>query len=73
MLIDCGLTREEAWQAATSSAADILGYGDSLGRIQEGFTADAILFNADPYQSPSAKDLQRSIVSVIKGGAVFGR
>ncbi|MFC3749468.1 amidohydrolase family protein [Paenibacillus sp. GCM10012306] len=69
VLIDCGLTREEAWQAATSSAADILGYGDSLGRVQEGFTADAILFNADPYQASSAADLQRSIVSVIKGAA----
>ncbi|MFF2483896.1 amidohydrolase family protein [Paenibacillus sp. NPDC058071] len=67
-LIDCGLTRAEAWHAATAAAADILGYGDSLGRIAEGFIADAIIFDGDPYQAENAKALQESIVSVIKGG-----
>ncbi|TVX94871.1 amidohydrolase family protein [Cohnella terricola] len=67
-LIDCGLTRAEAWQAATSAAADILGYGDSIGRIAEGFAADAIIFAADPYQAENARALQESIVTVMKGG-----
>lgn len=68
-LINCGLTRKEAWQAATATAAELLGYGDSLGRIAEGFVADAVIFNADPYQAENAKVLKDSIVSVIKGGA----
>lgn len=71
-LIDCGLTRKEAWQSATESAAEILGYGDKLGRIEEGFTADAIIFNADPYQTQNAKALRQSIVSVIKGEVETG-
>ncbi|MFK4471580.1 imidazolonepropionase-like amidohydrolase [Paenibacillus sp. RC73] len=66
-LIDCGLTRKEAWQAATEFAAEILGYGDRLGRIKENYTADTILFNADPYKSQNAKALRESIVSVIQG------
>lgn len=68
-LIDCGLTRKEAWQAATESAAEVLGYGNSLGRIEENFTADAIIFDADPYKSKNAKALQESIVTVITGAA----
>lgn len=66
-LIDCGLTRKEAWQAATEFAAEVLGYGNSLGRIEENFTADAIIFDADPYKSQNAKALQESIVTVITG------
>lgn len=66
-LIDCGLTRKEAWQAATEFAAEVLGYGNSLGRIEENFTADAIIFDADPYKSQNAKALQESIVTVVTG------
>ncbi|WP_058304561.1 amidohydrolase family protein [Gorillibacterium timonense] len=66
-LIDFGLTREEAWSSATDTAADILGLGDKLGRIRAGYTADAILFNADPYRAKNADDLHQSIVSVITG------
>jgi len=68
-LIDCGLTAAEAWQAATATAADILGYGDSLGRIEEGYTADAIVWDADPYEAREVETLRKSIVSVIKDGA----
>ncbi|GGH38552.1 amidohydrolase family protein [Paenibacillus segetis] len=66
-LIDCGLTRKEAWQAATETAAEILGYGNSLGRIEENFIADAVIFDADPLKSQDAQALQNSIVSVIRG------
>ncbi|MEO3946269.1 amidohydrolase family protein [Gorillibacterium sp. CAU 1737] len=66
-LINCGLTREEAWRAATEVAADILGHGDQLGRIRPGYTADAILFNADPHQAKNEEELRSSIVSVITG------
>jgi hypothetical protein len=36
-----------------------------LGRIAEGFTADAVLFNADPYKVQDATVLRKSIRSVI--------
>ncbi|EHS57582.1 amidohydrolase family protein [Paenibacillus sp. Aloe-11] len=66
-LMDYGLTRIEAWQAATENAADILGSGNELGHIAEGYIADAIIFDADPYQAQNAAALQKSIVSVITG------
>jgi imidazolonepropionase-like amidohydrolase len=66
-LIDYGLTRKEAWQSATKSAADILGNGNELGQIAEGFIADAVIFNVDPYQAYNAEILRNSIVSVITG------
>ncbi len=64
-LIDCGLTRAEAWQSATQSAAEILGSGNELGQIAEGYLADAILFDADPYQAQNPSELRKNIVSVI--------
>lgn len=66
-LMDYGLTRAEAWQSATDNAAEILGSGNELGRIAEGYIADAIIFNADPYQATNADQLRASIVSVITG------
>jgi imidazolonepropionase-like amidohydrolase len=66
-LIDYGLTRREAWQSATKSAADILGSGNELGQIAEGFIADAVVFNVDPYQAYNAEIIRNSIVSVITG------
>ena len=66
-LMDCGLTRKEAWRSATESAAEILGYGGELGNIKAGFTSDAIIFKADPYKTANAKELKESIVSVITG------
>ena len=68
-LLDYGLTREEAWQAATTTAAEILGSGHELGQIAEGYLADAIIFDADPYQAANAAQLRKSIVSVITGAA----
>lgn len=68
-LMDCGLTRREAWQAATTTASEILGFGETLGSIQNGSTADAVIYSRDPYEVPDAKELRKSIVSVIKGTA----
>ncbi|OKP77589.1 amidohydrolase [Paenibacillus helianthi] len=66
-LIDYGLSRTEAWKSATESAAGILGSGNELGRIAEGYIADAIIYNANPYQAQNAEQLRKSIVSVITG------
>ncbi|WP_019911020.1 amidohydrolase family protein [Paenibacillus sp. HW567] len=69
-LMEYGLTRTEAWQSATGNAAEILGSGNELGRIAEGYIADAIIFNADPYQASNAEQLRTSIVSVITGADI---
>lgn len=66
-LLDYGLTRAEAWHSATAGAAAILGRGHELGRIAEGYLADAVIWDADPFQAPDADVLRKSIVSVITG------
>lgn len=66
-LQEYGLTRAEAWQAATVNAAGILGSAQELGQIAEGYLTDAIIFDADPYQVANADLLRKSIVSVITG------
>ncbi len=43
-----GLPREAALRAITAEAADILGVGDRIGRIEAGLDADLVLFADDP-------------------------
>lgn len=66
-LFDYGLSRAEAWKSATQDAAEILGSGHELGRIAEGYIADAVIYAADPYQAQNAGQLRKSIISVVTG------
>ncbi|MEK3835754.1 amidohydrolase family protein [Paenibacillus sp. FSL R7-0128] len=66
-LLDYGLSRAEVWRSATEDAAAILGSGHELGRIAEGYIADAVIYAADPYQAKNADQLRTSIVTVITG------
>jgi len=67
VLMDYGLTREEVWRSATEIGADILGLGDKLGRIKQGYTADTVIFHADPYEAPNTDALIKSITAVVVG------
>lgn len=64
-LIGYGLSRAAAWRSATEDAAVILGKGHELGRIAEGYLADAVIYTADPYQARNADELRGSIAAVI--------
>lgn len=70
-LVDCGLTRMEAWQAATVVGRQILTSGKSGEVIRTGGPADAVLYNADPLTVPNAEALRNSMLAVIKGTAQF--
>lgn len=63
-LCEYGLTREEAWQSATSGAARILD-AEQLGKIAEGMLADAVVFRQDPYRVQDSLQLRDSITMVI--------
>jgi imidazolonepropionase-like amidohydrolase len=47
-LVDLGLTPLEALRAATTTAADLLGLGDTVGQVKAGFEADLILVESNP-------------------------
>jgi imidazolonepropionase-like amidohydrolase len=43
LMTGCGMTPAQSLVASTSSAADLLGLGDELGRLAEGYRADLVL------------------------------
>jgi len=53
LMVAYGMTAPDALRAATAVAADVLGLGDSLGRIDSGFIADLIAVNGNPLRDPS--------------------
>ena len=46
-----GMTPAQALHAATQTNAEILGWGDVTGRVQEGFDADLVVVDANPLES----------------------
>ena len=67
-MVKWGLTPMQAIQAATVNAADLLGWGDKVGRIVPGLFADLIAVDNDPLQDISALEHTRF---VMKGGRVY--
>jgi imidazolonepropionase-like amidohydrolase len=63
-----GLTNAEALMSATSWAADAMGTGDQLGRIEPGMLADIIIVDGDPLSR--IEDILR-VEQVISAGRVF--
>ena len=43
LMVGCGMTPTQSLAATTSSAADLLGLGQELGRLAEGYRADLVL------------------------------
>jgi imidazolonepropionase-like amidohydrolase len=53
MAVRDGLPRQTALEAITSAPADILGFGDRVGRIAVGYDADLVLWDGDPLDASS--------------------
>lgn len=67
-MVDWGMTPMQAIQCATTSAADLMGWGDRIGRIAPGYYADIVAVAGDPTQD--VVTLQH-MDFVMKGGEVF--
>ncbi|MFZ1973969.1 MAG: amidohydrolase family protein [Candidatus Acidiferrales bacterium] len=67
-MVKYGMTPMQAIQAATSSAADLLGHSDMLGSIKPGKYADVIGVAGDPLQDVRALE---TVSFVMKGGKVY--
>ena len=65
LLNDCGLTPMQVIMAATRGAARVIGQGESLGTLEAGKLADAIVVEGDPL-----RDINhiRRLVTVVKNG-----
>jgi imidazolonepropionase-like amidohydrolase len=64
--VKAGLTPAQALAAATTTAADLLGRADRLGRIAPGYTADLVAVEGDPLEKIEA--LFTGVRLVIKDG-----
>jgi imidazolonepropionase-like amidohydrolase len=58
----------QAIKAATVSGAEIMGWGDRLGRLQPGYDADLIAVDSDPLADISALE---HVAFVMKDGVVY--
>ena len=67
-MVKYGMTAMQAIQAATSSAADLLGHASELGSIKPGKYADLIAVSGDPLKDIS---LLENVEFVMKGGKVY--
>jgi imidazolonepropionase-like amidohydrolase len=64
------LTPLEAITAATLNGARAIGIEQTHGSIEPGKVADVVVLAADPTRDIAAL---RNVVSVIKGGKIYGR
>jgi imidazolonepropionase-like amidohydrolase len=67
-MVKWGLTPMQAIQAATSNAAELLGWRDQVGRVAPGLYADLIAVDNDPLKDIAALEHVRF---VMKGGRVY--
>src|SRR6202171_6235481 len=67
-MVKYGMTPMQAIQAATTSAADLLGHSDLLGDIKPGKFADVIAVSGDPLQDISVLE---HVQFVMKDGKVY--
>jgi imidazolonepropionase-like amidohydrolase len=67
-MVKYGMTPMQAIQAATSSAADLLGHSKEIGSIKPGKYADVIAVSGDPLQDISVLE---NVQFVMKDGKVY--
>jgi imidazolonepropionase-like amidohydrolase len=67
-MVQWGMTPMQAIQAATTSAADLLGWSDRVGSVQAGRYADLVAVDGDPLKDIT--ELER-VRFVMKGGVVY--
>jgi imidazolonepropionase-like amidohydrolase len=66
--VQAGMTPEQALRTATTTAADLLGQSDALGRLAPGFLADIVAIDGDPTRDIEA--VVRAVRWVMKDGQV---
>jgi imidazolonepropionase-like amidohydrolase len=67
-MVKYGMTPMQAIQAATSSAADLLGHSKEVGSIKPGKFADMVAVSRDPLQDISVLE---NVEFVMKDGVVY--
>ena len=66
-----GMSPMAAILSGTTSAAALLGYAESLGRITPGYIADMVVVSGNPIEDISV--LEKNVLCVVKGGHIVSR
>ena len=70
-LVEAGMTPMQAIVAATGDAADCMGIGEEIGRIEAGKRADVILVDGNPLDDVTMLERGEAVRFVMKDGVVF--
>ena len=67
-LVEAGMTQMQAIQAATVTAASLIGQSEKIGSLESGKFADLIAVSSDPFKDVTVLE---KIPFVMKGGVVY--
>mgnify|MGYP001823175134 CR=1 FL=1 len=67
-LVEVGMTPAEALQAATTTAAELLGVEDRTGRVEEGLEADLLVLERNPLEDVG---VMQDVLMVVSDGEVI--
>jgi imidazolonepropionase-like amidohydrolase len=63
-----GYTTQEALEAATRLGGELMGMGESLGRVKAGYLADLLLVDGDPLQDITVLQDRTRLRAIMKDG-----
>jgi imidazolonepropionase-like amidohydrolase len=66
-----GYTANEALQCATRIGGEIMGLGNELGLVKEGYLADLLLVDGDPIKDVAVLQNAAKLVVIMKDGALY--
>lgn len=70
LMVNAGMKPVDALVAATRMGSELMGWGDKMGQVKEGFWADMILVDGDPLNDIKVLQDISKIKYVIKAGKV---
>ena len=65
-----GYSPSEALVCATRYGGELMGLGDELGQVREGFLADLLLVDGDPVADVGMLQHKERLVAILKGGTI---
>lgn len=66
-----GYSPNEALRCATIIGSQLMGYGDELGEVREGYLADLLLVDGDPLKDVSILQKRENFAMIMKNGEMF--
>lgn len=71
LMVEAGMSVEDAIRAVSSGAAKVLGMEDTIGRITPGFQADLLVLDGNPFENIAILHDKSRIHSLIMGGKII--